>query len=234
MVPSCTRRGLLKSFKGIFKQLLSRDPGGCLSYGLDKDMTKLLEKLLNDVTFQFRNVEELRNQSLFVKFNMAVSRAYKIVEKTDEESSIVTQLFDIAAEATNIRLSLFTDLFHQAFKKLKFLESTFELLQQFEIQLVEPSCDSYLLFPGDMHQWQIRCLRCNNKISKLANLNLTLKMVPITILHHLSLATSDTDSYYIPVLFSSHERFKESRDMFYNDRMDRVCPCCQKFRYTKT
>ena len=109
-------------------------------------MTKLLEKLLNDVTFQFRNVEELRNQSLFVKFNMAVSRAYKIVEKTDEESSIVTQLFDIAAEATNIRLSLFTDLFHQAFKKLKFLESTFELLQQFEIQMVESSFH-YHVFP---------------------------------------------------------------------------------------
>ena len=28
--------GLLKSFKGIFKQFLSRDPGGCLLYGFDK------------------------------------------------------------------------------------------------------------------------------------------------------------------------------------------------------
>ena len=57
--------GLLKSFKGIFKKFLSRDPGGCLSYGLDKDMTVLLEKLVSDVTFPYRNDEELRNKPLF-------------------------------------------------------------------------------------------------------------------------------------------------------------------------
>ena len=55
-------------------------------------------------------------------------------------------------------------------------------------------------------------------------------MVPITILHHLSLATSDTDSYYIPVLFSSHERFMDVRDMFYRDGHHLACPCCQKIR----
>ena len=135
--------GLLKSFKGIFKQFLSRDPGGCLSYGLDKDMTVLLEKLVSDVTFPYRNDEELRNKPLSVKFKVAVSDSDEIGQKTGEESSIVTRFFEIAVEATKIRLSLFTELFHQAFKKLKFLESTFELLQQFEIQMVE--CAALLL-----------------------------------------------------------------------------------------
>ena len=40
--------GLVKSYKGIFKQFLSRDPGGCLSYGFDKDNTALVEKCVSD------------------------------------------------------------------------------------------------------------------------------------------------------------------------------------------
>jgi hypothetical protein len=88
----------------------------------------------------------------------------------------------------------------------------------------------YHVFPGDLHEWQITCLRCNDRISKPSVLNETLTIVPITILHHLSLATSDTDSYYIPVLFSSHERFMDVRDMFYRDGHHLVCPCCQKIR----
>ena len=111
----------------------------------------------------------------------------------------------------------------------QFLESTFELLQQFEIQMVESSF-YYHVFPGDLHEWQITCLRCKNRISKPSDLNETLRMVPITILHHLSLATSDTDSYYIPVLFSSHDRFMDVRDMFYRDGHHLVCPCCQNIR----
>jgi hypothetical protein len=145
-LPALLDSGLLKSFKGIFKQFLSRDPGGCLSYGLDKDMTVLLEKLVSDVTFPFQNDEEIGNKPLFVKFKVAVLAADEIGQKTGEESSIVTRFFDIAVEATKIRLSLFTELFHQAFKKLKFLESTFELLQQFEIQMVESSFH-YHVFP---------------------------------------------------------------------------------------
>jgi hypothetical protein len=92
--------GLLKSFKGIFKQFLSRDPGGFLSYGLDKDMTVLLEKLVSDVTFPFRNDEELRNKSLLDKFDVAVMEAEEIGQKMRQESSIVTRFFDISVEAT--------------------------------------------------------------------------------------------------------------------------------------
>ncbi len=140
---------------------------------------------------------------------------------------ITDRFFDIAVEATKIPLSIFTELFHQAFKKHKFLESTFELLQQFEIQMMA-SNPQYLLFPGDLHEWQITCLRCNDKISKPTFSNSILTLVPMVILHHLSLATSDTDSYYIPVLFSSHERFKDLQEMFYRDGHHLVSPCCHK------
>jgi hypothetical protein len=219
----------VKSFKGIFKQFLSRDPDGCLSYGFDKNNTKLVEKCVSEITHKYCQDSRHRDKSLREKFDMAVEECSDIALKTDNISIINRRFFEIAVEATKIKLSLFTELFHQAFKKHKFLESTFELLQQFEIQMTMYNTE-YYLFPGDMHEWQIICLRCNAKISNASFLNSTLTIVPISILHHLSLATYDTDSYYIPVLFSSHEKFIEVRDMFYEDGNDQNCPCCTKNR----
>ena len=40
----------------------------------------------------------------------------------------------------------------------------------------------YHVFPGDLHEWQITCLRCNDKISKPTYLNSILTLVPIVIL----------------------------------------------------
>jgi hypothetical protein len=42
---------------------------------------------------------------------------------------------DIALDATQIPLSIFTNLFHQRFEKHSMLESTLEILQQFYIEM---------------------------------------------------------------------------------------------------
>jgi hypothetical protein len=47
----------------------------------------------------------------------------------------IEDICDIALFATQIPLSIFTNLLHQRFEKESMLESTFEILQQFYIQM---------------------------------------------------------------------------------------------------
>jgi hypothetical protein len=57
------------------------------------------------------------------------------------------EIVAIALSATQIPLSIFTNLFHKRFEKHSMLESTIEILQQFYIQMeIEP--DDFHLFPG--------------------------------------------------------------------------------------
>jgi hypothetical protein len=57
----------------------------------------------------------------------------------------IDEIVDIALFATQIPLSIFTNLFHQRFEKHSMLESTLEILQQFYIQKkTEP--DDFHLF----------------------------------------------------------------------------------------
>lgn len=91
----------------------------------------------------------------------------------------------------------------------------------------------YLIFPGDLHKWHVTCLRCKKNITKPPSLNVTLMLVPIAILHHLSLTFADTDSYYILVLFSSHERFKHMQKRFYDRNDNKVYHVCERCRQVR-
>jgi hypothetical protein len=57
----------------------------------------------------------------------------------------IAEIASIALFATQIPLSIFTNLFHQRFEKHSMLESMLEILQQFYIQ-VETQSDEYHLF----------------------------------------------------------------------------------------
>jgi hypothetical protein len=61
----------------------------------------------------------------------------------------IDEIVDIALFATQIPLSIFTNLFHQRFEKHSMLESMLEILQQFYVQL-EKEPDEFHLFPGDL------------------------------------------------------------------------------------
>ncbi len=60
----------------------------------------------------------------------------------------INEIVAITLSATQITLSIFTNLFHKRFKKHSMWESTLEILQQFYIQMeIEP--DDFHFFPGD-------------------------------------------------------------------------------------
>ena len=67
----------------------------------------------------------------------------------------IDEIVDIALFATQIPLSIFTNLFHQRFEKHPMLESTLEILQQFYIQ-VETQSDEFHLFSGDLSTYTLR------------------------------------------------------------------------------
>jgi hypothetical protein len=61
-------------------------------------------------------------------------------------NQFIEEIVDIALDAAQIPLSIFTNLFHQTIEKHSMLESTLEIFQQFYIQMVtEP--EEFLLFP---------------------------------------------------------------------------------------
>jgi hypothetical protein len=67
----------------------------------------------------------------------------------------IEEIVDIALFATQIPLSIFTNLFHQRFENHSMLESTLELLQQFYIQM-EAKPDDFHPFAGDLSTYTLR------------------------------------------------------------------------------
>jgi hypothetical protein len=61
---------------------------------------------------------------------------------------LINEVVEIALSATQVPLSIFTNLFHKRFEKHSMLESMLEILQQFYIQM-ETETHDFLLFPGD-------------------------------------------------------------------------------------
>ena len=67
----------------------------------------------------------------------------------------INEIVDIALFATQIPLSIFTNLFYQRFEKHSMLESMLEILQQFYIQM-ETQSDEFHLFAGDLSTCTLR------------------------------------------------------------------------------
>jgi hypothetical protein len=73
-------------------------------------------------------------------------------------------IVDIALFATQIPLSIFTNLFHQRFEKHSMVESMLKILQQFYIQMESKPNDFYL-FPGDLSTYTLKCIRCDQPVT---------------------------------------------------------------------
>ncbi len=76
----------------------------------------------------------------------------------------VEEIVDIALDATQLPISIFTNSFHQRFEKHSMLKSTFEILQQFYIQM-ETEPDDFHHFPGDRSTYTLRCIRCGQRVT---------------------------------------------------------------------
>jgi hypothetical protein len=85
----------------------------------------------------------------------------------------IDEIVDIAVFATQIPLSIFTNLFHQRFEKHSMLESKLEILQQFYFQM-ETEPDDFLLFPGDLSLYTLRCVRCGQCVTLAGSIGETL------------------------------------------------------------
>ncbi len=95
----------------------------------------------------------------------------------------IDEIVDIALFATQIPLSIFTNLFHQRFEKHSMLESMLEILQQFYIQ-VETQSDEFPLFAGDLSTYTLRCKRCGQHVTLHGSIGEILYHAPAAMLYH--------------------------------------------------
>jgi hypothetical protein len=103
----------------------------------------------------------------------------------NEKSKVhfIDEIVDIELFATQIPLSIFTNLFHQRFEKHSMLKSTLEILQQFYIQM-ETEPDDFHLFAGDFSTYTLRCIRCGQCVTLAGSIGETLLHSPTAMSYH--------------------------------------------------
>jgi hypothetical protein len=112
---------------------------------------------------------------------------------------------DIALFATQIPLSVFTNLFHQRFDKKSMLESMLEILQQFYSQM-ESEPHEFSMFLGYISTYTLRCIRCGQPVTLAGSIGETLFHAPAAMLYHWNTIQShvnqnDRESMLMPLLF---------------------------------
>jgi hypothetical protein len=96
----------------------------------------------------------------------------------------IAEIASIALFATQILLSIFTNLSHQRFEKHSMLESMLEILQQFYIQ-VETQSEEFHLFVGDLSTYTLRsCKRFGQHVTHHSSIGEILYHAPAAILCH--------------------------------------------------
>ncbi len=125
---------------------------------------------------------------------------------------------DIALFATQISLSIFTNLFHQRFEKHSMLESMLEILQQFYIQMKSEPHD-FFVYPGDLSTYTSRCIRCGQHVTLAGSIGETLFHAPAATLYHWNMIQShddqnDKESMLMPLLFTSYDNYLQSSKSF--------------------
>jgi hypothetical protein len=123
----------------------------------------------------------------------------------------IDEIVAIPLSATQIPLSIFTNLFHKRFEKHSMLESTLEILQQFYIQM-EIESDDFHLFPGDSSLFNLRCVRCCKPVTVAGSIGRTLLHAPTAMLYHWDMIQfhdkqNHRESMMTPLLFTSHDNY---------------------------
>jgi hypothetical protein len=135
---------------------------------------------------------------------------------------ILKSVSEIAVSATTIPLTIFTNLFHQRFSKHHYLESTLEMLQQFDIKM-HSDHNYYCLLPGDLCKYTLKCVRCHASITTPGTIGETLYHAPSAILRHFEMI--DHQDYpttpprafnlsHVPVLFSGMDTYVKGQASF--------------------
>ncbi len=98
----------------------------------------------------------------------------------------IDETMGIALFATQIPLSILTNLFHQRFEKHSMLESMLEILQQFYIQVATQSGEFHL-FAGDLPTYTLRCKRCGQRVTLHGSIGDWRNSIPCTCCNVISL-----------------------------------------------
>jgi hypothetical protein len=125
---------------------------------------------------------------------------------------------ETAVGTTTIPLNLFTNLCVKRFPKHSFLESTLEILQQFEIKL-ESHEEFFFLIMGDCSKYSINCVRCKMGITACGSIAETLFHAPIAMLHHLGMIANfevidESGLKAMPFLFTRLDSFTRSKKSY--------------------
>jgi hypothetical protein len=139
-------------------------------------------------------------------------------EHEKSKHRLIDEIVDIALSATQIPLSIFTNLFHKRFEKHSMLESTLEILQQFYIQM-EAEPHDFLLCPGDSSLYTLRCMRCHQPVTLYGSTRQTLLHAPTAMLHHWNMSQfHDEQNHREPMLtlllFTSYDTYLLSLKSF--------------------
>ncbi len=131
---------------------------------------------------------------------------------------LIDEIVDIALSATQIPLSIFTNLFHKRFEKHPMLESMLELLQQFYIQM-ETELHDFPLFPGDSFLYTLRCMRCHQPVTLYGSIGQTLLHAPTAMLYNWNMIQFEDEQNHrelmlTPLLFTSYDNYLRSSKSF--------------------
>jgi hypothetical protein len=130
----------------------------------------------------------------------------------------IDEIVDIALFATQIPLSIFSNLFHQRFEKHSMLESMLEILQKFYIQM-ETQSDEFHLFGGDLSTYTLRCKICGQHVTLHGSIEDTLFYAPAAMLYHWNMIEPHGEQIQrelmlMPLLFASYENYVRSSKSF--------------------
>jgi hypothetical protein len=146
---SLNKAGLHQTFWESLIQFLHTDLDGNLSSTLNPLTASKLDHYLSRL---FEGLSETANKGKIFDQHLLNQKS---------KDHFIDEIVEIALFATQIPLSIFTNLFHQRFEKHPMLESMLEILQHFYIQ-VETQSDEFHLFAGDLSTYTLRCKRCGH------------------------------------------------------------------------
>jgi hypothetical protein len=161
----------MKHFRNSLIEFLCTDLDGNLSSTLNSLTASRLDNYLSRL---FEGLSETANKGKVFDQNL-------LNEKSKDH--LIDEIIDIALFATQISLSIFTNLFHQRFEKHSMLKSMLEILQQFYIQ-VEKQSDEFHLFAGDLSTYMSRSKRCGQPVTLHGSIGEILYDEPAAMLYH--------------------------------------------------
>jgi hypothetical protein len=114
----------------------------------------------------------------------------------------------IALFATQIPLSIFSNLFHKRFEKHTMMESILEILQQFYIQ-VETQSAEFHLFVRDLSTYTLWCKRCGQCVTLHGSIGEIQYHAPAAMLYHWNMIELHDEQIHrelmlMPLLFASY------------------------------